>query len=466
MKTDLSALFLSSVRDFILLENLFPKEDKLLCAVSGGVDSMVLVFVLLKLGYNLEIAHYNYGLRGMDSDGDEELVRIWALQHQIPFHRHSPPLDFRTKSGISLQEEARNLRYQWMKSLSEELGIRHIVLAHHADDQIETVFLNLLRGTGLSGMRGMLPAQGKRKRPFLEKTRAEILAFAQTNSILWREDGSNAKTDYRRNQLRHSILPQLQELSPGFERAILRNVERFRMYESTLDSQYQMLETIFLRTESPEKRSYELPSVLEHQLGQFFFFETLKKLGFGWDESTQLWQSATSEESIERCSADGILTEIRFPKWIVWKTDPVLSAKLPVIQKPEPAVLPLPSGQKLVVEINSVEGFIPASIPANQWMANSGKLAFPLSFRYWKEGDTMQPFGMKGKQKQISDLLTEAGLTKEEKCRQLLLEDSTGTILWVAGIRTSELTRIPEGFSGKLLVIEIVETNSKSDLLV
>jgi tRNA(Ile)-lysidine synthase len=458
MKPDLTALFLSSVRDFILQENLFPKEEKLLCAVSGGVDSMVLAFTLLELGYNLEIAHYNYGLRGMDSDADEELVRTWAGQHQIPFHRHSPPLDFRTKPGISLQEEARNLRYQWMESLSEERGIHHIVLAHHADDQLETVFLNLLRGTGLAGMRGMLPAQGKRKRPLLEKTRAEILAFAQTNSIPWREDASNAKTDYRRNQLRHSILPQLQELSPGFERAVLRNADRFRLYESTLESQYQILETSFLRTESYEKRTYDLPAVLAHPQGSFYFFESLKKLGFGWDETTQLWQSASSEESIERRSADGILTEIRFPKWIVWKTEPTLSATLPVIQKPEPAVLLL-SGKKLELEIKAVEGFIPASMPANQWMADSSKLEFPLSFRLWKEGELFQPFGMKGKRKQISDLLTEAGLTKEEKYRQLLLEDSAGTILWVTGIRSSELTRIPEGFSGRLLVIEIVETN-------
>ena len=459
MKPDLTALFLSSVRDFISRENLFPKEEKLLCAVSGGVDSMVLAFTLLELGYNLEIAHYNYGLRGMDSDADEELVRTWAGQHQIPFHRHSPPSDFRTKPGISLQEEARNLRYQWMESLSEERGIQHIVLAHHADDQVETVFLNLLRGTGLAGMRGMLPVQGKRKRPLLEKTRAEILTFAQTHSIPWREDASNAKSDYRRNQLRHSIIPQLQELSPGFERAVLRNAERFRLYESTLGSQYQMLKTAFLRTESHEKRTFDLPAVLAHPQGKFFFFECLKKSGFGWDESSQLWQSATSEESIERRSADGILTEIRFPKWLVWKSEPVVLDTLPVIQKPEPAVLPLPSGQKLVLEIKAVEGFIPASMSANQWMADSSKLAFPLSFRLWKEGEVFQPFGMKGKRKQISDLLTEAGLTKEEKCRQFILEDSNGTILWVTGIRSSEQTRIPEGFSGKLLVIEIVETN-------
>ena len=451
-------MFLSSVRDFISREILFLKEDKLLCAVSGGVDSMVLVFTLLELGYNLEIAHFNYGLRGLDSDADEELVRTWAGQNQIPFHRHSPPSDFRTKPGISLQEEARNLRYQWMETLSEERGIRHIVLAHHADDQVETVFLNLLRGTGLAGMRGMLPAQGKRKRPLLEKTRSEILAFAQTHSIPWREDASNAKTEYRRNQIRHSILPQLQEISPGFERAVLRNVDRFRMYESTLDSQYQMLETTFLQTESPEKRTYDLPSVLAHPQGQFFFFECLKKSGFGWDESTQLWQSANSEESIERRSADGILTEIRLPKWIVWKTKSVVLAKLPVIQKPEPAVLLL-SGQKLVLEIKAVEGFIPAFMPANQWMADSNKLVFPLSFRLWKEGDHFQPFGMKGKRKQISDLLTEAGLTREEKCRQLVLEDSAGTILWIAGIRSSEQTRIPESFSGELLVLEIAEVN-------
>lgn len=459
MKPDPTALFLSSVRDFILRENLFLKEDKLLCAVSGGVDSMVLVFTLLELGYNLEIAHFNYGLRGLDSDADEELVCTWAGQHHIPFHRHSPPSDFRTKPGISLQEEARNLRYQWMESVSEERGIRHIVLAHHADDQVETVFLNLLRGTGLAGMRGMLPAQGKRKRPLLEKTRAEILTFAQTHSIPWREDASNAKSDYRRNQLRHSILPQLQELSPGFERAVLRNADRFRLYESTLGSQYQMLETAFQRTESHEKRTYDLPTVLSHPQGQFFFFECLKKSGFGWDETTQLWQSANSEESIERRSADGILTEIRLPKWIIWKTEQERFASLPVIQTAAASHFQLPPGQNLVAKIKAVNGFMPVSIPPNQWMADSGRLAFPLSFRLWKEGDHFQPFGMKGKRKQISDLLTEAGLTREEKCRQLILEDSDGTILWIAGIRSSELTRIPEGFSGELLVLEIAEVN-------
>jgi tRNA(Ile)-lysidine synthase len=455
MKPDFTADFLFSVRGFIARENLFLKEEKLLCAVSGGVDSMVLVFVLLELGYDLEIAHFNYGLRGNDSDADEALVKNWAELHQIPFHRNSPGPGFRSQSGISLQEEARNLRYEWMEKLVEERGISHLILAHHGDDQVETIFLNLLRGAGLAGMRGMLPAQGKRKRPLLEKTRADIRTFAEANGIAWREDASNAKNDYRRNQLRNQILPLLREMAPGFEHAVLRNADRFRLYEPVLEDQFQDLEKQFLRFSSEDKKSYDLPSVRAHPQGKFFFFERLKKAGFGWEEMEQLWASATSEESIGRLSTEGTQVEIRFPNLLVWSTKSSEGVPFPVIASPETSVIPFPNGRTLNVSTREISESEAKKITPFQWISDPENVAFPLTFRFWKEGDSMKPFGMKGRKKKVSDLLTEAKLSLREKERQVVMVDAKGGILWIPGIRTSEQSRLKVTRRSKVILLEI-----------
>jgi len=455
MRQDFSSSFLSSIQKFIVGEMLFMKEEKLLCAVSGGVDSMVMAFVLLELGYDFEIAHFNYALRGKDSDEDEQLVKNWAEIHQIPFHRNSPGSDFRLSKGISLQEEARNLRYEWMENLAHERGILHIVLAHHADDQVETIFLNLLRGAGLSGMRGMLPSQGKRKRPLLEKTRNEILDFAIKNQIEWREDASNAKNDYRRNQLRNQILPLFQEIAPGFEHAVIRNAQRFRLYETTLENQFSVLYSLFSVAESSEKKSFDLLSIVDHLQGRFFFFELLKKEGFGWDESEQLWTSASSIESIQRSSAAGILLEIKFPQVILWKKHNKVLVLFPSLMKAEKGSFPFHSNQTLKVDLVKVETIDVKEIKPNQWLAEADSIAFPLTFRLWKEGDEMKPFGMHWKKKKVSDLLTDAKRTFNEKSGQWVMHNADLEILWIPGIRSSQHSRLKEGFEGKVLFLEI-----------
>jgi tRNA(Ile)-lysidine synthase len=188
------------IQRFIQKEKLLEKGQSLICGVSGGLDSMVLAFILHNLGYKVEIAHFNFGLRGADSDLDEALVKSFATANGIQFHRNSVEPSF--FEGKSIQVEARNLRYQWFQDLAKSLNIHAIATAHHADDQIETVFLQTLRGTGISGYRGILPKQNLLIRPLLQVSKSELEDFAISSGISWREDVSNQKTDYKRNKIR------------------------------------------------------------------------------------------------------------------------------------------------------------------------------------------------------------------------------------------------------------------------
>jgi len=455
MNSDFTTRFLFSIQFFIEKENLFSKTETLLCAVSGGIDSMVMAQVLLDLGYRLEIAHYNYGLRGKDSEEDELLVRNWAKDHQLPFFIQKAPETFRTEPGKSLQEEARDLRYTWLETLAKDRNINHIVLAHHADDQLETILLNLVRGAGISGMRGMLPSQGMRRRPFLGKSKEEIRQFAIENNLVWREDASNSKNDYRRNQIRNQVLPLLKETAPGFETVMLRNARRFRLYETTLENQYQVLHAQFIRTESAEKRIYDLASCRTHPQGEFFLFELLKKEGFSFEETEQLLGSGETEECHQRTSTTGSLVEIKHPRLLLWKPEKREEIDFPVLPSAEPTHLEFPHHQWLTVSSLAISDVDLKNLGPFQWVSDPGNLAFPFHFRWVKDGDLMKPFGMKGKQKKLSDLLTEAAMSKEEKSRQWVMVDANNEILWVPGVRSSEVSRLKEGFEGKVVLVEV-----------
>ncbi|MGB0177219.1 MAG: tRNA lysidine(34) synthetase TilS, partial [Owenweeksia sp.] len=221
-------------------------EQKLLLACSGGVDSVVLLHLLLDLGYKPSVAHCNFNLRGEESDGDLEFVQELAEKHQLPFHAQS----FNTKAcakekRISTQMAARQLRYSFFKELMKKYEYTYLLTAHHQDDSLETLLINLSRGTGFSGLRGIASRENSILRPLHLLTRKDILEYAHANQLEWREDSSNLSDDYQRNFIRHNVIPSLKEAFPHFDRGLhtsLTNLESdHAFFQHTLNREIQRI---------------------------------------------------------------------------------------------------------------------------------------------------------------------------------------------------------------------------------
>ena len=213
--------------EYVASHNLFTHDDRLLLTVSGGVDSMVMLSLFHEAGYRFGVAHCNFCLRGVEGDEDEMLVREAAERLGVPFYNQR----FDTKgemerTGESMEMAARRLRYQWFNQLCEEEGYAAIVVAHHADDSVETFFINLLRGTGLRGLTGISTQVGRVVRPLLFATRKEILEYAVAHRITYREDSSNRSTKYLRNKIRLGLVPRIREINPKFTALMRRNIGR------------------------------------------------------------------------------------------------------------------------------------------------------------------------------------------------------------------------------------------------
>jgi tRNA(Ile)-lysidine synthase len=212
---------------YIRKNNLFKSQDRLLLAVSGGIDSMVMSHLFIKLGTNIGIAHCNFCLRNKESDMDEDLVRDFASENKIPFYS----IRFKTKEharkkGISVQMAARELRFEWFEKVRIENNFDFVVVAHNLDDKIETMLINLTRGTGLTGLTGMKPLSNRIIRPLLFATRKKIEEYCSDNHITFREDKSNAETRYTRNKIRHLIIPVLKEINPSVKETLNETAER------------------------------------------------------------------------------------------------------------------------------------------------------------------------------------------------------------------------------------------------
>src|SRR5690606_10508000 len=214
--------------DFLERKNEAPwRSKRILVAVSGGVDSMVLAHLLVQSGCQLALAHCNYQLRDGESDLDLQLMKDWAAEHAVPvFSRQFPTKQILAEQGGNLQETARRLRYDWFEELSQSEGFHYIATAHHAQDAVETLLYNLFTGTGIAGLHGILALQGKLIRPLLPYFKEDIIRFAKANAIPWREDYSNAHSNYTRNKIRNVLLPEIDRVFPGVVAQLTNNIQR------------------------------------------------------------------------------------------------------------------------------------------------------------------------------------------------------------------------------------------------
>jgi tRNA(Ile)-lysidine synthase len=432
-------------------KNLFSLKDKLLLAVSGGADSTVLCDLCYKAGFDFAIAHCNFQLRGSESDSDDQFVKGLAKKYNVVFHSKA----FDTKKiaaeqKTSIEETARNLRYAWFNELltpGSQLPTPDFLLTgHHADDNIETVAMKFFRGTGMKGMRGILPKNGKIVRPLLFARRKDIEEYALQNQLEFVTDHTNLEETYTRNFFRNRILPLVREFFPEAEQNILNNAKRFVEMEELYDQAIAFHKSKLLEVKGAEihipvlklKKSKPLHSIT---------YEIIKDFGFTAYQTDEVIALLDSETG--KYVASSTHRIIRNRKWLIIATTKQEEAKTVVIEQVD---------KKILFEAGTLQ----LEVTSNQQPVTSNYIAcldlkeihFPLLLRKWKTGDYFYPLGMK-KKKKLARFLIDQKLSKTQKENVWVIE-SDKRILWVVGHRIDDRFKITdktrEVFSIKFII--------------
>ena len=441
---------LERVAAYIASEGGVPPESALLVGVSGGVDSMTLLDVLRRLGYRVQAAHVNYGLRGDASDADEALVRAYGERHGIPVHVEAMDGPAMQADTGSFQEAARQARYTFFDTIARREGLPVVAAAHHADDQAETVLMHLFRGAGIEGLSGMPPARPllpgsavRLVRPMLSVSRREIEAYAAANGVPWRTDASNAESAYRRNALRNDILPAIEAaFGPVAIAHIAGAAERVRAYRTA--------------SFEPALKDYLASALVDDRDERWLREEALRAMPTVWRRRVALealarWSPATPRTAASAARVLALLEaqtgrRAVFAAGTFWREREALvfvhAEALGAYSEQQ-----LPAGGSVDVPVGQIVMSLPGPAPARPnsgspnavWLA-ADRVNLPLTVRAWRAGDRLHPFGMTHS-RNVSDLLTDARVPSHSRAAWPVVL-SGATIVWVPGVRLAEEVRI------------------------
>lgn len=434
-------LVLASFKKQLRVNQWLQPGHRLLLAISGGADSVVLAHLLRKSGLQFSLAHGNFNLRGRDSQADEAFCRKLATQLGVKiFVTQLDAADFSKKNKVSIQMAARQLRYAWFEELMNAQELDYLLTAHHADDVVETLIINLLRGTGVKGLKGIPEKTGRTVRPLLNFTKTEILKYAAAEGIPYRTDKSNLEPKYERNFIRLKVMPLLKELHPALDRVMLNNVRNFR-------------EEAELVQEGLAKRAKKIQ---EHKKG-FVYLDKVRLVKDPYCRS--LLHYLLSPCGFNASQLEDVEENIR-RKGLVGKIIKTATHILTIDRR------------HLVIKENTGSGFTPIAIKnikelgkvdflgltrlrsfkmpaAHELVVQHSRLIFPLSIRSIARGDRFKPFGMKGF-KLLSDFLKDQKLNNFDKETCKLLVNGNGDIIWVLGYRSDERYKVD--ITGKDLI--------------
>ncbi|WP_296148079.1 tRNA lysidine(34) synthetase TilS [uncultured Flavobacterium sp.] len=426
-----------------LSENLpFLKEKKLLLAISGGIDSVVLATLLKQLNYDISLAHCNFQLRGIESDEDENFIKNLASENNLKLFVTSFDTEsFAKDNKLSIQVAARQLRYIWFHQLLQENQLDYILTAHHLDDNLETFLINFTRGTGLEGLTGIPVQNDKIVRPLLSFSREEIEEFASENKIEWREDSSNASDKYLRNKLRHDVVPILKSLNPGFLNSFQDTLKHLEQAKS-LAEDASVLVYKQVVTEKEGQKFFRLFDLKRLPNYEAYLFEWLKPFGFkAWKDISDLTEAQ---------SGKFILSEnyrlLKDRDFLVLEEIPTEDLNSYEIEENSEIHLPIKLKISTVSELNK-------QTDSSAIYVDKEKLKFPMTIRKWQEGDYFCPAGIDGKKK-VSKYFKDEKLSLSDKENTWLLF-SENQLVWIVGKRQDRRFYI-EKTTTQVLKIELL----------
>ncbi len=442
---------INKIQNTIAKHNLCTKSDSILVGVSGGMDSVALCKVLHHLGYSVAIAHFNFMLRGAESNGDEKYVCELAKSLNVKIHTKTcNTKKYAEERKISIEMAARELRYSWFESLCKEHNYTKIAIAHNSNDTVETFFINLFRKSGLRGLTGIPVVNNKVIRPLIETSRSEIESYiAQTNTP-YKTDSTNLENHYLRNKIRNQLLPLAQEISPQSFSSILQSIKylqkSYLLYSKSVQKEIDKIVSHTEYTILIEKEQ-----LANSPFGALLLFEVMHPLGFNPDVIEQLFENLNSQSG---------------KKYIC-------SNKQAIIDRNYIFIDDIPNQNEVCVEINEFATKQTISTDFGDYVfeildntqieieRNSakayldlGKVEFPLTLRSWQSGDVFTPLGMKGKKKKVSDFLIDTKEPQSSKHKILVLE-SKEKIAWLVERRISNDFAVSEKTKKMLLVYKI-----------
>jgi tRNA(Ile)-lysidine synthase len=442
----MSLMMLQKFKEFIADNNLIKPGDRILLAVSGGIDSMVMTHLFMKAGYEFGIAHCNFSLRGTESDLDEEMVSKFADEHQIEFFStHFKTKAYAREHGLSVQMAARELRYRWFEKIRKDKGYASVAVGHNMNDNVETLMINLIRGTGVAGLTGMSRAVNNIIRPMLFATRKDIVVYCNRNTIAYREDISNADTKYLRNKIRHLIIPLLKEINPSVESTLNESAERFAGISEIVTAYINELRNKLSENKN-EYITFNISLLKTYTHNKVILFELFRPYDINEvslidlihviDGRTGGWLSTGSHRIVKNRKEILVLKAKDEKESIRLIINPGNFEKIPEIE--------------FVRSVTITDKF---EIPDEQLYAciDSDKVSFPLVLRKWNKGDHFYPLGMNHRKK-LSDYFVDKKYSVFDKENALILE-SAGKIVCILGDRIDNRFRITD-FSRNALLIK------------
>jgi tRNA(Ile)-lysidine synthase len=441
-------------KNYLSEQNLVHRGDKILLALSGGIDSMVMAHLFLRFGSVTGVAHCNFTLRADDSDKDEALVKKYAEESHLPFY--SVRFDtkaYAKKMKISVQMAARDLRYEWFERIRQENNYNSVAVAHNLNDNIETMIINLTRGTGISGLTGIRPRSGKIIRPLLFASRNDIIDYCTHNNISYREDKSNAETKYTRNKIRHLVIPVLREINPSLEKTLAETAGKLTEVNEILEKYIEIISATVSRRRG-ESIIFNRSLLKKYLQNKTVLYELFKPFGLN---NGQLKDLINITEGV---TGGRIFTDTHI---IIRNRNEIIVSEDTERETIEYNILNINELRKIPLFHSAsykkiTEDF---KIPADRFTAclDSEKISFPMTIRNWKAGDNFHPLGMK-QNKKLSDYFIDNKYSPHDKENILILE-SGGMIIWIIGDRIDNRFRISNS-TKKALIIKTLPPSSKS----
>lgn len=429
------------VLSFIKSEGLFSPDSRIIVAVSGGADSVMLLRVLVSAGFDCVAAHCNFHLRGDESDRDQSFVESLCAELSVPLEIvHFQTEEYAAQHKLSIEMAARELRYGWFEQIRVKHGADVIAVAHHADDVVETFLMNIVRGTGIHGLTGIKPVAGRIVRPLLGIYRSEIEEYMRLNSFAYVTDSTNLQQDYLRNKFRLSVIPLLQSVNSAAKANILSDIGHLRDVEAIYNARVSQLRQTIVTEGADGELRVVIRELLATEAPSTLLFEYLSPLGFTATQCSDMvesarnanvgrvWQSQSHTSYLDR----GVFTvkpsrEDDSSEVIVTEEDVRNGKKAGGL-----SFAIMPSAEVRFSKGNTVA------------YADFDKVAFPLVVRTWRAGDVVCPLGMNGRAKKVSDVLIDSKISISEKSAVKVVADATGKIMWVVGLRSDERFSLTE----------------------